>query len=58
VLGPNSAIARNAPVLGLSASIREGSGHVTRLLIDGFYEQNANGGTDDCFIQGTIERFG
>jgi hypothetical protein len=43
---------------GLNASIRESSGHVTRVLIDYFYEQNAYGGTDDCFVQGTIERFG
>jgi hypothetical protein len=42
----------------LNASIRESSGHVTRLDIDTFYEQNAFGGTDDCFVQGTIERFG
>jgi hypothetical protein len=43
---------------GLSASIREGSGRVTRINIDYFYEADAFGGTDDCFVQGTIMRFG
>ena len=57
-LPPASAIAHGEASIGLSASIREGSGQVTRVLIDGFYEQNAFGGTDDCFVQGTIQRFG
>ena len=57
-LGPGSGNGRGNSALGLNASIREGSGRVTRVNIDAFYEQNANGGTDDCFVQGTIERFG
>jgi len=55
---PGNSVSDNFAVISLSASIRESSGHVTRVLIDGFYSQNAFGGTDDCFVQGTIERFG
>ena len=55
---PNNQSFESDSVLGLSGSIRESSGRVTRLLLDAFYEQNAFGGTDDCFVQGTIERFG
>ena len=57
-VSPNNFISDNFPAIGLSASIRENTGRVTRVFIDGFYEQNAFGGTDDCFVQGTIERFG
>jgi hypothetical protein len=55
---PGSGSAEALAAFSLSASIRESSGHVTRVMIDGFYSQNAFGGTDDCFVQGTIERFG
>ena len=57
-LTPNNQVFESDFVLGLSASIRESSGHVTRVSLDAFYEPNAFGGTDDCFVQGTIERFG
>ncbi len=45
-------------VQGFTATIRESSGRVTRLIADSFYEANAYGGPEDCFVQGTIERFG
>jgi hypothetical protein len=57
-LSPGIAVSNNFAAIGLSATIRQSSGRVTRVFIDGFYEQNAFGGTDDCFVQGTIERFG
>jgi hypothetical protein len=44
--------------LGFTATVREGSGRVTRITVDAFYETNAFGGSEDCFVQGTIERFG
>ena len=55
---PGNFLSNNFAAIGLSASIRQASGRVTRVFIDGFYEQNAFGGSDDCFAQGTIERFG
>lgn len=42
----------------ISASIREASGRVTRLELETFYAVNAYGGPEDCFGQGTIQRFG
>jgi len=56
-IGPNGSLAHNFPVQGLSATIRQSNGSVTRVSIDAFYAQNAFGGTNDCFVQGTIERF-
>lgn len=41
-----------------SVSIRESSGRVTRIQLEGFHKADAYGGPDDCFAQGTIERFG
>jgi hypothetical protein len=58
LIAPGNSLSNNFQVLGLSASIRESSGRVTRVFIDGFHEANAFGGTDDCFVQGTIQRFG
>ena len=58
LLVPGSSVTSSNSKFGLRASIREGSGRVTRIFIDGFYEQNSSGGADDCFVQGTIERFG
>jgi hypothetical protein len=55
---PGNFLSNNFAAIGLSASMRQASGRVTRVFIEGFYEQNAFGGTDDCFVQGTIERFG
>jgi hypothetical protein len=57
-LSPGTTVSNNFAAIGLSATIRQSSGRVTRVFIDGFYEQNGFGGTDDCFVQGTIERFG
>jgi hypothetical protein len=47
-----------ADVMWFAATVRESSGRVTRLTAEGFYEANAFGGPEDCFVQGTIERFG
>ena len=58
LIANGNALSNNAAVIGLSASIRESSGRVSRVFIDAFHETNAFGGTDDCFAQGTIERFG
>jgi hypothetical protein len=58
LIAPGNFLSNNAAVIGLSASIRQSSGRVTRVFIDGFYETNAFGGSDDCFAQGTVERFG
>src|SRR5262249_42904506 len=44
--------------VGFTGTIRESSGRITRLVADTFYETNAFGGQEDCFVQGTIERFG
>lgn len=46
------------PHASASASIREASGRVTRIELEGFYKPDVYGGPDDCFAQGTIERFG
>jgi hypothetical protein len=46
------------PVMAFTATVREGSGRVTRFTVDAFYEADAYGGPEDCFVQGTIERFG
>ena len=42
----------NNSAIGVTATIRESSGRVTRLTADAFP------GANDCFVQGTIERFG
>jgi hypothetical protein len=55
---PGAANSTSGGVLGLTATVREGSGRVTRMTVDAFYETNAFGGAEDCFVQGTIERFG
>jgi hypothetical protein len=56
-LGPNGGLSTGGPTLGLTATVRESSGRVTRMIIDGFYASDF-GGPEDCFVQGTIERFG
>ncbi len=58
LIANGNASSTNAAVIGLSASIRQSSGRVTLVFLDVFYEANAFGGPDDCFVQGTIERFG
>jgi hypothetical protein len=55
---PGAGNGTSGGVLGLTATVREGSGRVTRMTVDSFYETNAFGGSEDCFVQGTIERFG
>jgi len=55
---PNSGISPQGANLGVTATIREASGQVSRVSIDAFYEADAFGGPQDCFIQGTTERFG
>jgi hypothetical protein len=55
---PGSGNGTSGGVLGLTATVREASGRVTRMTVDAFYETNAFGGSEDCFVQGTIERFG
>lgn len=56
--GADSAVTSSANRLGFAGTIRESSGRITRLEADAFFDLNAYGGTDDCFIQGTLERFG
>jgi hypothetical protein len=48
----------SAAVLGFTGTVREASGRVTRVQLAGFYQANAYGGPQDCFAQGTIQRFG
>jgi hypothetical protein len=53
-------LALNVPggTLGFEVTVRTGSGRVTRLTGDAFHETDAHGGPQDCFAQGTLERFG
>ena len=43
--------------IGVVGTIRESSGQITRLQADAFFLADAYGGPEDCFVQGTIERF-
>jgi hypothetical protein len=54
---PNAAAILQVDRVGVVGTIRESSGQITRLQADAFFLTNGYGGPEDCFVQGTIERF-
>jgi hypothetical protein len=53
----NTFLILQADRVGVVGTIRESSGQIMRLQADAFFLTDAYGGPEDCFVQGTIERF-